>query len=161
MHCLQFDIFFLSRSLGYKVDENGTIEQQDKFLKRMSGIMRLYAAIIITQPPPSIHKPHPHGLEHAWIWLCRVLNIAPSPDITAQVIYDMLVVTGNALLRTYRVQFVKLLYFLMKNYLPKLKAVAATSLPVFRLESFLETTMKNSAQVPLPDGYISADYWCS
>ncbi|XP_025092807.1 nucleoporin GLE1-like [Pomacea canaliculata] len=145
------------RALGYKVDEDGTIEQQDKFLKRMSGVIRLYAAILITSPPQKV--PHPHGLEYAWIWLSRALNLHPNPDITATAIYDILQVTGHALLKAYRVQFVKLLYFILKSYLPKLKDVAANSGPVSRLEIFLETTMKNSGMIALPEGYIPPEFW--
>nr|KAG5694358.1 hypothetical protein BaRGS_002212 [Batillaria attramentaria] len=113
-------------SLGYNV-EDGTIEPQDKYLRRMSGIMRLYAAILITAPPQGANHPHPHGIECAWIWLSRTLNLKPDPDITATAIFDMLQVTGNFLLRAYRVQFVKLLHALCKLFLPKLKEVAAGS----------------------------------
>lgn len=63
------------KSLGCKYSEDGTVEQQDKFLKRMSGFMRLYASITITQQRKSVNKPHPHGLEHIWRWLAVVLNI--------------------------------------------------------------------------------------
>lgn len=123
----------------------------------MSGVIRLYAAILITSPPQKV--PHPHGLEYAWIWLSRTLNLHPNPDITATAIYDILQVTGHALLKAYRVQFVKLLYFILKSYLPKLKDVAANSGPVSRLEIFLETTMKNSGMIALPEGYIPPEFW--
>ncbi|XP_070204617.1 mRNA export factor GLE1-like [Littorina saxatilis] len=147
------------KTLGYRVDEDGTIEQQDKFLRRMSGLMRLYAAIMVTSPPQGAQLAHPHGLEHAWIWLTRMLNLQPNPDITAAAVYDMLQVTGNFLLKAYRVQFVKLIYCLYKVFLPKLKAVAAGTGPVSRLETFLETTMKNSAFIPEPEGYINPRFW--
>lgn len=78
------------RALGYKVEEDGTIEQQDKFLRRMSGVVRFYAAILVTSPPQGANHPHPHGLEHAWTWLSRSLNLQPNPDITATAIFDML-----------------------------------------------------------------------
>lgn len=61
--------------LGCKYSEDGTVEQQDKFLKRMSGFVRLYASITITPQRRNITKPHPHGLEHAWRWFAAVLNI--------------------------------------------------------------------------------------
>lgn len=35
----------LHRILGYRVEDSG-VEAQDSFLKRMSGMIRLYAAII-------------------------------------------------------------------------------------------------------------------
>lgn len=149
------------RSLGYKVEDDGTIEPQDKYLKRMSGVMRLYAAILVTAPPQGPNHPHPHGIEHAWIWLTRTMNLKPDPDITATAIFDVLQVTGSFLLRTYRVQFVKLLYALCKLFLPKLKEVAAGSGPVSRLETFLQTTMKSSGMIPQPEGYLSPQFLSS
>ena len=68
-------------------------------------------------------------------------------------------VTGHFLLKAYRVQFVKLLYFLFKVFLPKLKEVAAGTGPVSRLETFLETTMKNSAFIPVPEGYLPPQFF--
>ena len=38
------------RSLGYAYESDGQVEKQDKYLKRMSGFTRLYAAIIATPP---------------------------------------------------------------------------------------------------------------
>lgn len=61
------------KSLGCKYSEDGAVETQDKFLKRMSGLMRLYASITVTRQ--GVAKPHPHGLQHAWRWLAVVLNI--------------------------------------------------------------------------------------
>lgn len=63
----------------------------------MSGLMRLYAAIMVTSPPQGAQLAHPHGLEHAWIWLTRMLNLQPNPDITAAAVYDMLQVGRGAL----------------------------------------------------------------
>ena len=56
--------FSTFRSLGYRYVD-GEVEQQDKFLRRMSGLMRLYAAIIVT--PGS-----PHGPGQGWRWLAQV-----------------------------------------------------------------------------------------
>ena len=44
-------------SLGYLCSD-GQIEQQDKYLKRMTGIVRLYAAIISSVPPPMGNSPN-------------------------------------------------------------------------------------------------------
>ena len=82
----------MPRLQGYKVSQDGTAESEDIFLKRMSGVTRLYAAIIQT-PPLSPGKPHPHGLEHGWAWLARVLNLEPHPTLTATAIYDLLEVS--------------------------------------------------------------------
>jgi len=63
------------KSLGYKYSEDGIFEKQDKFLKRMSGLMRLYASITIIGQRRNVTKPHPHDLRHAWRWLAAILNI--------------------------------------------------------------------------------------
>lgn len=63
------------KSMGYKYNEDGTVEKHDKFLKRMSGLMRLYASITITKQRKGINKSNPHGLQKAWRWLAAILNI--------------------------------------------------------------------------------------
>lgn len=63
------------KSLGYKYTEDGTVEMHDKFLKRMSGLMRLYASITITSQRKGIVKGNPYGLQNAWRWLAAMLNI--------------------------------------------------------------------------------------
>jgi hypothetical protein len=57
------------------------------------------------------------------------------------------------------VQFVKLLFCLYRSFLPKLKEVAAGSGPVSRLETFLETTMRNNAIIPEPEGFLPPRFW--
>lgn len=42
--------FLILRMLGYQVKDS-KVEEQDHFLKRMSGLIRLYAAIIQLQWP--------------------------------------------------------------------------------------------------------------
>lgn len=44
------NLTFTYRMLGYQVTDS-KVEQQDNFLKRMSGMIRLYAAIIQLQWP--------------------------------------------------------------------------------------------------------------
>ena len=62
------------KSLGYKYSEDGTVEKQDKFLKRISGLVRLYASIIVTNQRQGVTQSHPHGLQNAWRWLAAMLN---------------------------------------------------------------------------------------
>lgn len=77
----------VDRELGYKYID-GVVEQQDKFLKRMTGLMRLYASLLVATPPRA--SQHPHGIQHAWMWLTSTMNLDPRPDITATMIYDLL-----------------------------------------------------------------------
>jgi nucleoporin GLE1 len=136
MHCC-------CRSLGYFIQENGDVEQQDKFLRRMSGFVRLYAAITVVQPPArrgsSGVRVHPHGVENAWRWLAQTVNVEPRPDITATVLGDFLSVAGHSLHRSYGRQFVKLVRLITDEYMPKIKEVTqpGSGGPVTRLEGLL------------------------
>ena len=49
----------------------------------MCGVVRLYAAVISSPQLPIERSPHPHGPEHGWAWLARVLNAEPHPTLTA------------------------------------------------------------------------------
>ena len=67
VNCTIVKIFkLIFRSLGYNYEDNGEVEKQDKFLRRMSGMMRLYAALLVSTPARGQNHPHPHGLENAW-----------------------------------------------------------------------------------------------
>ncbi|KAK3084867.1 hypothetical protein FSP39_020473 [Pinctada imbricata] len=149
------------KALGYKFDSEGVCEKQNIFLKRMSGVMRLYAAIIITQPPGN--RPHPWGIEQAWMWLTRVLNIEPLPDVTATMIFDLLQVTGHALYREYKKQFLKLLVLLFKDYMPKLRMVASAAGggPVSRLEALINDSIRNHGHISPPQGQLPNNFWYS
>lgn len=76
---------------GYKISSGGVVETEDMFLHRIRGIVRLYAAIIASPQLPMDHSlPHPHGLEHGWAWLARLLNMDPHPTLTAAALGDFL-----------------------------------------------------------------------
>ncbi|XP_011667038.2 nucleoporin GLE1 [Strongylocentrotus purpuratus] len=148
------------KSLGYCYESEGQIEKQDKYLKRMAGFTRLYAAIIAT--PPLRGQSHPHGVERGWMFISRVLNLEPQPDITATTLFDFLEVCGQALSEAYGKQFFKLLQTIYRNYFPKIEAVTpqGSGGPVMRLKSFLEDCLKRQ-RVPPPKGFLSSDFWRS
>uniref|UniRef100_A0AAR2IP00 mRNA export factor GLE1 n=1 Tax=Pygocentrus nattereri TaxID=42514 RepID=A0AAR2IP00_PYGNA len=126
--------------LGYRVDDSG-VEGQDSFLKRMSGMIRLYAAIIQLRWPHSNKQvPDPHGLNHGWRWLAQMLNMEPLADVTATLLFDFLEVCGNALLKQYQAQFWKLMLLIRDEYFPRIEAVTSTGQmgSVTRLKQFLE-----------------------
>ena len=89
---------------GYKVI-GGVLEAEDNYYKRISGIVRLYAAIIQYPVPKEIVssindavmlddviflQPHPFGPEHGWEWLANVLNSDPRGGITATALLHFL-----------------------------------------------------------------------
>lgn len=150
------------KARGYKYDSDGNVEKQDKFLKRMSGIMRLYASLMVSYPPRR-QSEHPFGIENAWIWLSRVMNIQPLPDVTATMVFDLLEVTGHALYKEYRKQFLKMLHILIREFLPKLKSVASSGGggPVSRLEALIMASIQRQGQIPPPEGILSPNFWFS
>ncbi|KMQ90590.1 nucleoporin gle1 [Lasius niger] len=147
------------KSLGCKY-EDGTVEKQDKFLKRMSGLMRLYASITVTGQRKGVAKAHPYGLQYAWRWLAAVLNIEPRADICdlcATLILDMLEVAGNVLWSAYPTQFHKLLTLLSEQYYPRMRNVAGGGGPLMRLEEFLNNALANGIIRPA-DGMLPPNF---
>uniref|UniRef100_A0A8C4EYH2 mRNA export factor GLE1 n=1 Tax=Dicentrarchus labrax TaxID=13489 RepID=A0A8C4EYH2_DICLA len=150
------------RILGYRVDDSG-VEGQDSFLKRMSGMIRLYAAIIqLRWPYGSKQGAAPHGLNNGWRWLAQMLNMEPLADITATLLFDFLEVCGNALMKQYQGQFWKLILLLKDEYFPRIEAVTSTGQmgSVIRLKQFLETSLQ-SRQISPPKGQLNAMFWRS
>ncbi|XP_030000247.1 mRNA export factor GLE1 isoform X2 [Sphaeramia orbicularis] len=150
------------RILGYRVDDSG-VEGQDSFLKRMSGMIRLYAAIIqLRWPYGSKQGPLPHGLSHGWRWLAQMLNMEPLADITATLLFDFLEVCGNALMKQYQGQFWKLILLLKDEYFPRIEAVTSSGQmgSVIRLKQFLETSLQNR-QISPPKGQLTSVFWRS
>uniref|UniRef100_A0A671SAE8 mRNA export factor GLE1 n=1 Tax=Sinocyclocheilus anshuiensis TaxID=1608454 RepID=A0A671SAE8_9TELE len=148
--------------LGYRVDDS-KVEGQDSFLKRMSGMIRLYAAIIqMRWPYTGKQGPHPHGLNHGWRWLAQILNMEPLADITATVLFDFLEVCGNALMRQYRGQFWKLILLIIEEYFPRIEAVTSTGQmgSVTRLKQFLETSLRTK-QIPAPRSELGSAFFKS
>ncbi|KAM4578697.1 mRNA export factor GLE1 [Fundulus diaphanus] len=150
------------RILGYRVDDSG-VEGQDSFLKRMSGMIRLYAAVIqLRWPHGSKQGAVPHGLNHGWRWLAQMLNMEPLADITATLLFDFLEVCGNALMKQYQAQFWKLILLLRDEYFPRIEAVTSSGQmgSVIRLKQFLETSLQ-SRQFSPPKGQLSSTFWRS
>ncbi len=146
--------------LGYEVDGK-EVETEEKYLKKLSGIIRLYAAIVQSPMPPQLGAvPHPHGIHNGWTWLVRLINMEPRETVTATVLFDFLEVAGFALFKTYGQQFKKLLQILCQEVLPKIDSVTPADQkgPVARLRSFLEKCLKNGS-IPIPEGFLSARWW--
>ncbi|KAG7332302.1 hypothetical protein KOW79_004136 [Hemibagrus wyckioides] len=150
--------------LGYRVDESG-VEGQDSFLKRMSGMIRLYAAIIHLRWPYTNKQGlqiGPHGLNHGWRWLAQMLNMEPLADVTATLLFDFLEVCGNALMKQYQGQFWKLLLLIKEEYFPRIEAATNSGQmgSVTRLEQFLEDALRNK-QIEPPKGQLNSAFWRS
>ncbi|XP_037061525.1 nucleoporin GLE1-like [Peromyscus leucopus] len=150
------------RMLGYQVADS-KVEQQDHFLKRMSGMIRLYAAIIQLQwPYGKRQEAHPHGLNHGWRWLAQILNMEPLPDVTATLLFDFLEVCGNALMKQYQVQFWKMILLIKEDYLPRIEAITSSGQmgSFIRLKQFLEKCLQRR-EIPVPKGFLTSSFWRS
>uniref|UniRef100_A0A336M362 mRNA export factor GLE1 n=1 Tax=Culicoides sonorensis TaxID=179676 RepID=A0A336M362_CULSO len=144
------------KSIGYRYT-NGVMEKHDLYLKRMSGIARLYAAIWITGSRRGETAPHPHNLQNGWEWLCEILNLDPLPEICATLIFEVLQVAGHAFLATYGKQFMKLLNAIQNQYFPKLNAVDQGG-PKARLEDFVVKALRERKIDP-PEGLLPPNFW--
>uniref|UniRef100_A0A2R5L934 mRNA export factor GLE1 n=1 Tax=Ornithodoros turicata TaxID=34597 RepID=A0A2R5L934_9ACAR len=127
---------------GYKINEDGTVETDAKYQRRISGFVRLYAAIVQTKAPEFCKGSHPLGVNHGWKFLACTLNMQPQqPALVASVLFNFLEVAGWAIGQAYGRQFIKLLHVLAKDYFPLLRE-GGTSGPVARLEAFLQQVLR-------------------
>ncbi|XP_004640536.1 nucleoporin GLE1 [Octodon degus] len=150
------------RMLGYQVKES-KVEQQDNFLKRMSGMIRLYAAIIQLRWPYGNQKAtHPHGLSHGWCWLAQLVNMEPLSDVTATILFDFLEVCGHALVKQYQAQFWKMVLLIKEEYLLRIEAVTSSGQmgSFIRLKQFLEKCLQHK-EIPVPKGFLTCSFWRS
>ncbi|XP_043210382.1 nucleoporin GLE1-like [Amphibalanus amphitrite] len=154
------------RKLGYDYVD-GVVEKQDKFLKRMSGIARLYVALLIARPPQHTPAPppgavpaRPLGVKHLWRWLAATVNLEPRADVTASILYDALEVGGSTLSAAYGTQFVKLVKLLRTQYLARVQQVTPSGCggPVVRLEQQLQRIV-STGRVPPPQGELKLYNW--
>ncbi|XP_073496306.1 mRNA export factor GLE1 [Phyllobates terribilis] len=130
------------RLLGYKL-EDSKVEAQEPFLKRMSGMIRLNAAIMqVRWPFGTSQENHPHGLNQGWHWLAQMVNMDPLTDLTATLLLDFLEVCGNAMMKQYQDQFWKLLVLIKEQYFPQIGKITTTTEmgAVSRLNAFLEAS---------------------
>ncbi|XP_059684689.1 mRNA export factor GLE1 [Gavia stellata] len=150
------------RLLGYQVKDS-KMEEQDHFLKRMSGMIRLYAAIIqVRWPYGNKQGPHPHGLNYGWRWLAQMLNMEPLADVTATLLFDFLEVCGNALMKQYQVQFWKMMLLIREDYFPRIEAITSSRQmgSLMRFKQFLEKCLQQK-EIPLPKGALQSSFWRS
>ncbi|KAK9878910.1 hypothetical protein WA026_003737 [Henosepilachna vigintioctopunctata] len=141
---------------GYKYID-GKVERQDKFLKRMTGIMRLYFAILISHPKQG-QNGNPHNIKIAWSWLASVLKLQPRIDITATMLHTFLETVGYEMQNHYKMQFFKLLRFLIEKYIPSLKRIDNGG-PVVRLECLIQEFKENKNHFKAPNSRLSQNFW--
>lgn len=142
---------------GYQYNGNGEVEKQDKFLKRMTGIVRLYAAILITKPKRSQNNVISHNLSNGWRLMASLLRLEPRVDITATVLHTFLETVGFEMEAKYGKMFKKLMIVTIQQFLPKCKE-KSTGGAGARLELLLTEYLKKG-RFDKPTGYTANAYW--
>lgn len=143
------------KTQGYKYTE-GVPEKQDKFLKRMTGIMRLYSAIFITKPKRG-HNSNPHGMNEAWRWIASILNLEPRLDVTATMIHVFLETVGFQMQAVYGKMFQKLMRFIKEKYMPMIEKIDSGG-PFTRLSVLFDHYGSKEILDP-PSGILPNGFW--
>lgn len=143
------------KSLGYNYTD-GVVEKQDKYVKRMTGIIRLFASIIVTETKHGKAL----GIGQAWMLIAATVNLNPQFDITAVLLHEMLVITGYYLKQAYGQQFIKMLRYINNNYMKKIDEVTPVGCggPVQRLKTFISKVIQ-VGHVDKPKGIIPYNFW--
>ncbi|KAH8394665.1 hypothetical protein KR222_001347, partial [Zaprionus bogoriensis] len=145
------------KTMGYRLSDSNELEKPDMFLKRQTGISRLYAAVIITPGRKADGPTHCFGLEEAWRWLTHIMLIKPLPDICATMIMEMLQTLGFELWRAYGRNFLKLLMYIQTIYMPQLSQYDEGG-PKMRLEMLLSKFLRER-QIPQAVGVLPPGFW--
>ncbi|KAK3250668.1 hypothetical protein CYMTET_39957, partial [Cymbomonas tetramitiformis] len=105
--------------LGYQEAEGGGLEESSKFYDRVTGHLKLYAALLQCGEGSQAGL-----LEYAWKWLSRFLNCIPPNGVAAYALWGFLQIAGHRMFLAYRSQFVKLMAVIFKEFLPALRCTA-------------------------------------
>ena len=110
------------------------LETTDNFCRRIQGFMLFYAAYTQCDNPR-----HPHGINHAWAWVSRLVNRVPPNRFSATALESFVKHAGFALWSAYGAQFGKILDVVDREFLPTLEAKDdADSRPVVsRMRTYL------------------------
>ncbi|KAG4069811.1 hypothetical protein HA402_006826 [Bradysia odoriphaga] len=144
------------RSIGFIFKDN-ICENQGSFLKRLTGVVRLYSSVIITKTRQSVNKPHPHGIEFGWIWLTSVLNLDPIADVSATMVHEFILIAGSELYARYNTQFLKIIVTIHQQYMARLNEME-TGGPKSRLQHFIRKILEERKIEP-PEGTLAANFW--
>lgn len=143
------------KSLGYNYI-NGVVETQNKYVNRMTGIIRLFAAIIVTETKSGKAL----GIGQAWMLLAATVNLVPQLDITAILLHEMLKTTSYYLNQAYGRQFIKILLYIDTNYMKKIDEVTPIGCfgPVQRLKTFISKIILQR-HIVKPQGILPYNFW--
>ncbi|XP_055310575.1 mRNA export factor Gle1 [Sitodiplosis mosellana] len=143
--------------LGYKFTDD-KMEEQEQYLKRISGLQRLYSAVLITKlKSAQQHLEHPHGIEYGWMWLSNFIMLDPLPGISPTLLLEFIQESGAEMWQVYKKQFMKLLVVLHDLYMPKLEKIDSGG-PFSRLQNLIGTIVRENKITP-PSGTLAPNFW--
>ncbi len=108
----------------------------------MSGVLHLYFTVLITVDS-SLGTTM--GLRNAWQWISDVLNLAPRPNLTAEMLTIFFKCCGYKMQANYGRQFNKLVGICLNEFLDLVKLIPKekqSGASIGRLESVLEQFKK-------------------
>lgn len=124
-----FQCHLLGRYLGYKIKDD-KLETETQYLKRISGLQRLYSAVLITKVKRSQqHLPHPYGLENGWVWLTNLIMLDPHAGVCSTLLLEFLQICGFDMWQAYKTQFLKVMVAVLNQYISKLGKVNCDAVP--------------------------------
>ena len=119
--CFEGRIAHLYPQVDAKFDRKITrmYSEISRFIEYQTEVINalgIFAVVLVRNPAPGV--PHPFGgLERAWTWLAKIVNVKPTEESPA-VLQKVLQVTSFHLLKQYPKQFPKLIRCLGTAYCP-------------------------------------------
>ncbi|XP_066144643.1 mRNA export factor Gle1 [Euwallacea fornicatus] len=141
--------------LGYQY-KDGEIEAQDKFLKRMRGIMRLFFALTLSKPKEG--QVSPFNLKQSWKWLASFLKLNPQVDISATALHVFLETVGFQMKASYGAAFERIIQIIAKTFISKCHEAKCSGGALTRLELLVSQYLQTH-KFEQPDGYIENPKW--
>ncbi|GAV04178.1 hypothetical protein RvY_14493 [Ramazzottius varieornatus] len=138
-------------------------------LKKIGAISKFYAAIMQTDrtfllrrlfPTKVFEGRNPHGAEGGWELLAGLANQDIEVGTTVLVLRNTLSIAGWLLKKYYEKQFSKLLIYVSRHMLPKIRERTPKELmgPVERLNELMETYHRTMT-IAVPENRLSDDFW--
>eukprot|EP01112_Ceratiomyxa_fruticulosa_P021817 TRINITY_DN7812_c0_g1_i1.p1 TRINITY_DN7812_c0_g1~~TRINITY_DN7812_c0_g1_i1.p1 ORF type:complete len:705 (-),score=180.13 TRINITY_DN7812_c0_g1_i1:49-2163(-) len=136
------------RRMGYQenpANPNG-LETQQQYWGRMSGIIAFFSAFMQT---PS-RGAHPFGLDRAWTYLSRLLNMKPR-KIPPTLLLAFLEIAGYEFSRAFPTQLRKIFQYINTQWMPLIPKDPACAPAYHRLESYIRDYLTSGRKNP-PEG---------
>lgn len=106
----------------------------------MNGVFYLYFTLLISGNTTYF------SVKRAWQWLADVLNMAPRPNITAEMLTIFFKCCGYILQKIYKKQFIKMVNIFKTEYLKLIQSISPekqSNAAVGRLTNILDQFQQN------------------